>query len=135
MSDVTVDLSDLLRLADDISSIVPAVEAEAPKIVKRGAQNVKTDAIRLIRAQTPGKTHLPHYPRAISYDLRGGRREPTAEIGPDSSRPQGAMGAAIEEGGARAGAMPHMNPALDDESPKFTAAAGDLVLDAIREAL
>lgn len=115
---ITVDTSDLTAL---VTAYAAAPEKALPELeasVERGALNIKRDARRLVRDQITG-TYLPHYPRAIDYDMEvdGGSIE--AEIGPDDSKPQGGMGRGVEYGSSHTGPIPHLVPAFEDELPKL----------------
>lgn len=124
---VNFDSPDLVALVQDLvnapAHIVPAVRG----VVNKGALNIKKDAARRFTEQRVGG-YLPHYARAISYDVDVSSVSVSADVGPDSSKPQGGMGAAIEYGTARAAPMPHLGPALDAEVPKMADALADVAV-------
>lgn len=102
------ELIDDLRRAQD-----EAVEA-TKKVIGKGCLNIKKDAQRIIRAASP-RGYLPHYPRAISYDVTASGTTVTGEIGPKKEKLQGGLGPYIENGTVHNAPIPHLSPALDAE--------------------
>jgi hypothetical protein len=87
-----------------------------------GRLNIKKET----QAKWAGHRHAPTLPAAVSYDLdeKGGALG--AEIGPDKERsPAGPLGTIYEYGTPRNAPRPALNPALDNEAPRFEQAAGD----------
>lgn len=82
-------------------------QAQAVAVVNRGALNIKRGWQANARA-TAGK-HARLYPASISYDMRPHPRGAAAEIGPDKTRPQGALGNLLEFGSVKN--PPHMDGA------------------------
>lgn len=115
-------MSELSDLADDLRRAAADVLDEGEKVVSKGALNVKNEA----RDRISGRAHLPHYPSSISYDLDRDGASVTAHIGPDKERRQGPLGNLIEFGSIHNDPIPHLNPALDNEEPRFERAVGDL---------
>lgn len=107
-------MSELLQYAAHVGSTVDRVSPELSKVVERGALNVKRESIRIFDSYSH-RAHLKHYPKSMSYDMVGPLE---AEIGPDSSKPQGGMGSGIEYGSIHTKPMPHLGPALDIEAPR-----------------
>src|SRR5690606_40015477 len=95
-----IDTRDVAAFAARLRGAPDRLAAEAKRVTSRGALNVKTEAQRRVRDATsgPGRTHLPHYPRAITYDVRTGRDWVRADIGPETARLQGGMGRGVEFG-------------------------------------
>lgn len=110
---------DLEQLARDLVSAPERVRGELARVVKRGAQNIKTAAQQA--APDPHGRRL--YVNSITYDLSD--QGLSAEVGPDKDRPQGALGNLLEFGGAKGGAQPHLMPAFDSEEPRFVGAVED----------
>lgn len=106
------DVTDLVQL---LAKAPAVVTVEARGIVKRGAQNIKTDAQRRIGRPK----HAPAYPRAISYDTHESATKSWAEIGPDKNKRQGALGNILEFGSPTSAPHPHMAPAAEAELPAF----------------
>jgi hypothetical protein len=114
----TVDAGDLDRLAADLEAAPAKLKPEVDRVIERGALNIRRGAQKRIRDQITG-VYLPHYPRAITYDIEEGATFAEAEVGPESAKPQGGMGPAIEYGTSRAAPMPHLLPAYDAEIPRL----------------
>lgn len=110
-----IDAHELVALAHDLDRAAGVTPAEARKVVAKGALNIKTDARKL----SSGISHAPAYPRSISYDTYDTPTGAWAEIGPDKSRPQGALGNLFEYGSVNNAPIPHMAPAAETERPKF----------------
>lgn len=106
----------LSALVADLTAAPLKVQVASAAIVKKGAQNIKDEAVRT----ASGMAHAPLYPRSISYDVSvSGRGNVEAEIGPDKDRPQGALGNLLEYGSVNNPPHAHMGPALDREGPGF----------------
>ena len=117
-----VDHADLDRWSVTLDKAISEMPDEVTKVVARGALNIKRGA----QERSSGLAHAPAYPRSITYDLWQGFRGPTAEIGPDKSRRQGALGNILEYGTVKNAPIPHIQPAADEELPRFEKALEDL---------
>jgi hypothetical protein len=106
------DVTDLVQLLAQAPAVMVG---EARAIVKRGAQNIKTDAQRRIGQPK----HAPAYSRAISYETGESATKAWAEIGPDKNKRQGPLGNILEFGSPTSAPHPHMAPAAEAELPKF----------------
>lgn len=124
------DTAELDALADVLADSFDRTMDAAVRVTKRGAQNIKKDAIARITAATPGP-YVTSYPRSISYDIDESGTEVTAEIGPDKDRPQGALGNLLEFGSAKNAPLPHLGPAFEDEVPRYVENLGKHVGDVI----
>jgi hypothetical protein len=98
---------------------------DAKKIAGKGALNVKKEAQRIIRERSK-RGYLPHYPRAISYEVKASGSLISAEIGPDDGKLQGGLGRIIENGSVNSAPIPHLSPALDLEENRFYGYMEDL---------
>lgn len=127
---VTFDVSQLADLAEDLAGAGRRLSSKVPAIIKRGAQNIKTDAQRRFRSQVK-EVYLPHFARAITYDVKGDARHYEAEIGPETGKLQGGMGPGVEFGSARHAPIPNLYPAFDEEVPKTEAALADATAQAV----
>lgn len=105
-------------LSEDLRKAVENAIPDAKKIAGKGALKVKKEAQRIIRERSR-RGYLPHYPRAISYDVDAHGAIVTAEIGPKSEKLQGGLGRLIEEGSVNNAPIPHLSPALDAEENTF----------------
>lgn len=115
------------ELAADLASAAANAPGEAEKVVKRGALNVKRDAVKRVT----GLAHLPHYPRSIGYDVDRQGAVTEAIVGPDTDKRQGSLGHLVELGSPTSAPHPHMYPAADAEEPRFTKAMEDLAVELI----
>jgi hypothetical protein len=125
---VSADTSELLKYASQVASVMDSEQAALSKVVERGAVNVKRDSISILGSYS-NRAHLKHYHRSIGYDMVGPLE---AEIGPDSSMPQGGMGTGVEFGSVHTKPMPHLFPALDLEAPRLDAQVARIVARGLR---
>lgn len=125
--DVRIDVSDVNRLAAELTTKAQRIGAEAAAVVRKGALNVKNDARRF----ATGLAHAPVYPYSIGYDIVGDGRfgQIAAEIGPDKDKRQGALGNILEYGTVNNAPFAHLGPALDIEGPKFEKALAGLAAE------
>lgn len=121
-------MSELLAYASHVATTVERCEDDLSKVVERGALNVKRGAQERVRAGSRGR-YLPHYPKAIGYDMLG---KLEAEVGPDASKLQGGMGRGVEFGSVHTGPLAHMLPAADEEEPRFGDQIGGIVARSMR---
>lgn len=115
----------LKEFAADLNKAAGTVVGRAKKIVGRGSLNVKKQAQQIIRANSH-RGYLPHYPRAISYDVKATGDSVTGEIGPDRAKLQGGLARLLEYGSRNNAPIPHLNPSLDAEVPRFEGYAAEL---------
>lgn len=108
----------LKELAADLQKAAAEVEERGKRIVGQGCLHIKRDAQRIIRAASH-RGYLPHYPRSISYDVTSGSGSIVGEVGPDRAKLQGGLGRLLEFGSRNSAPIPHLNPALDAELPRF----------------
>jgi hypothetical protein len=122
VSNLRIVAPDLGKLGDDLARAVLAASVQSRAVIKRGAQNIKTDA----QKRVTGLAHAPAYPRSITYDSHESVSGPWAEIGPDKNLRQGSLGNLIEYGSRNNSARPHMGPAGEAEEPRLAKALEDL---------
>lgn len=124
MVGVSVDASDARRFAADLTAATQRVVDQVPKVVERGALNIKNQMVDAMRSSA----HFKGATRSISYDMRDGGFE--AEIGPRSGPGEpGALANIAYFGGSRGGGGTVEDPqvALDAETPRFEKALLDLI--------
>ncbi len=124
---IQFDASDVEKLAADLDRVAREVTPEAKKIVGFGSNSIKKDWRRRWR----GLSHAPALPYAISYDVKQRGSTIEGEIGPDKSKPQGALGNLIEFGSINNAPQPGGAPALQAEEPKFVKFMEDLGVKAL----
>lgn len=115
--ELRVDTGDLKRLERDLGRVPAEVVPKVVAIVKRGAQNIKTDW----QKAWSGHPHIKHLPRAVTYDMKITPRGVSAEIGPELGKRQGPLGGIIEHGSPTSAPIPGGLPAADREEPRFFA--------------
>lgn len=133
MSDsVTFDTSNLRKFAEELAGAGRRLSTQIPRVIKKGANNIKTDAKdRIMRQARASRTRIPAYPNAISYDMTQTATRVEAEIGPDKSKRQGALGNLLEYGSSHNSPLPHLGPAFEAEVPKTEAALADAAAGAV----
>ncbi len=115
------DTSEVARLAADLSAAPGRVQRRSANIVEEEAKALR-DTWRNNARRTAGR-HGKHYPNAITHEVRG----LSAEIGPESGRPQGGMSF---EFGSR-NQPPHLDGtrAADVHAPRFERRAAEAIGD------
>jgi hypothetical protein len=120
---ITVDGREVENFERRLGKVAAGVVLrDARAVVEKGALNIKKDAAQRIR----GLAHARAYPFSITYDVYSGLTGPVAEIGPDKTKRQGALGNILEYGTVNNPPHPHMRPAADRELPRFEKALQDL---------
>ncbi|MGW7359469.1 hypothetical protein ACWGI0_23255 [Streptomyces sp. NPDC054802] len=93
-------------------------QVQAVAVVNRGALNVKNGW--KANAVVTARQHARLYPNSISYDMRPYPTGAQAEIGPDKTRPQGALGNLLEFGSVKNPPHNDGGRALEAEALAFT---------------
>ena len=127
---IKFDTTELAGLAKGFIRIQGAALPLVDAVVGKGALNIKRDAVRRVS----GLKHAPAYPRSISYDVFHTLTSAQAQIGPDKGKRQGALGNILEYGTVKNAPVPHLQPALDTEAPKFITALGVLAAQLLEKA-
>lgn len=117
--------SGLKELGADLEKARDTVVEQGKRIVGQGCNNIKKQAQGIIRANSP-RGYLVHYPRSISYDVTAAGDNITGVVGPDALKLQGGLARIIEYGSINSGPIPHLNPSLDAELPRFARYAEEL---------
>jgi hypothetical protein len=115
----------LTELQADLRKAAKEAVPAAKKIVGKGSLSIKQTAKRIIR-EASHHGYLPHYPRAISYDVKASGTVVSSEIGPKTEKLQGGLGRILEEGTVNNAPIPHLAPALDAEEHVFYGYMEDL---------
>lgn len=119
------DAHEVRAFARDLRDASQRVAREVPRVVSKGALNIKTRMVDAMRSSV----HFKGAARSISYDMRDGGFE--AEIGPVTG-PGGVPGDLAHLayfGGSHGGGGTVEDPqvALDAEVPRFERALLDLI--------
>jgi hypothetical protein len=104
--------ADMLKAAGEAVTVTRAV-------VKKGAQNIKTEGRKNAIASAPVQN--AHAPYAITYDTTSGSTKTSivAEIGYDKDLPGGDLGNLLEYGSRNNPPHRDLGRALDVETPRF----------------
>lgn len=95
--------------------------------MRKGALNIKEEARDIVERSRSLNTSIKHYPYTISYGIWD---KTTADIGPNPRKNQQArMGNILEYGSMFNAPIPHLQPALDHEAPRFQAALAEAGAD------
>lgn len=122
-----IDGSEIRVMVDALAKATRVTPAAVTAVVAKGALNIKQDAARRIS----GHPRFRRLPYAIDYDLYQSLTGPSAEIGPNHSKPQGNLGHIPEYGSPTSAPMPYMAPAGEAEAPKFEKALEDLMVKSL----
>lgn len=127
MSDFTVDVSEVRRLADNLGKIAGKAVKDVDLVVKKGAQNVKEEMAADVRTSKHfvGKKG-PGLESAMSYDSAYSVGAVRYEVGPDKSRPGGALGNIYYFGTSRGGGSGDIEKPIRSEAPRLEKALLDL---------
>lgn len=109
---------ELFKLGRELRAAAALAPDEVAKIVKRGAQNIKNDWQRRMRARSQ-RGHIPHLPKAIGYDVRKTKYGANAVIGPDKNSSQGPLAHLLEFGSVHNAPHNDGGAALRAEAPNF----------------
>lgn len=117
---VTLDTSDVTRLAVELAGVGARAVPALGVVVERTAKGVRDDMRRVAR----GHARFRSFPSSITHDVRG----LSAEIGPDKNKRQGALGNILYFGTAKTGpVLEHPSAALGRAVPGLEAALAAIV--------
>ena len=109
----------------DLETLEDRAAEALPKVVRRGAVNVKEEWRTLWEAVKKPPTHIPHLVRGIGYDTVSKPPRWSAEIGVARSNSQSPIAHLLEYGSIHNPPYPGGKAALDAEEPRFVKAVGD----------
>lgn len=124
MNAITVDMSEVNKLAADFGKIPGRFVPEGDAITKKAAQNIKDQMV----ADAESSGHYKFFAGSITYDRAFGFGEIGYEIGPDKDRRQGALGNVLYFGTSKNGPVLDLDGPLKAEAPRFEKAIGDLAV-------
>jgi hypothetical protein len=105
-------------LANDLGKIAGHAVKDVDGVLKKGAQNVKTEMV----TDATASEHFKGMAGAISYDSRYSIGTPRYEVGPDKDRGGGALGNIAYFGTSRGGGTLDIEKPLRTEEPRLTTA-------------
>lgn len=117
---VTFNVDGARELAADLGKQAAAVVPLAAGVVAKGALNIKTQ----MQAEAKSSGSYRHFANSINYDTKRGGLE--AEIGPDKSKTQGALGNILYFGTSKNAPVLSIDEPLEAEQPKFEKAITDI---------
>ena len=124
---MAVDVSELRKLATDLSSAPKLVKSEARGVVAKGALNIKNQ----MRDEVARSRHF-RFAHTISYDLKVTGDMIEAEIGPETGGAGSLAGFAYFGGvNGGGGTVPDPQGALDAEAPNVEKYLDALVAKAL----
>lgn len=116
------DISGLNELIADLTDAPRKVQRGVDRVVDTGAKRMRDDW----RQRASGSRHAPLYPKSITADSEWKRGAYVAEVGPDKSLPQGALGNLLTFGSVNNPPSGDDIAVADAEAPKFEKAMTDL---------
>lgn len=116
------EISGLDELVSDMSNAPGKAQRSVVGVLHKGALNVRDDW----RQRASGLRHAPLYPNSITADFGWDGSAYVAEVGPDKSRPQGALGNLITYGSVNNPPSGDDVAVADAEAPRFEKAMQDL---------
>lgn len=122
MSDFSIDVSQVIGFVDSVGRVTASAAREVDAVVKRGAQNVKTEMV----ADVSSSRHFKGMAGSISYDQLGPGKY---EVGPDKARRGGALGNIYYFGTSRGGGSGDIDKPVNSETPRFEQALTTLIND------
>ena len=120
-----IDLSEVKALATDLGRTTKEVEREADKVLERGALGVKNAMVEDAKSSHSG--YAKRFASSISYDRRYGVGRMSYEIGPDKSRPQGALGNLLYFGSRNNAPTLDIEAGLIAEEPRLVSEMGKML--------
>lgn len=126
MARAEFDMSELEQWTEMIQQAPVTARKQAKGVITKGALNIKNQA----RKNAP-RGAAKHYPKSINFDVTETNDGLEAEIGPAQGRQQWGLGNLLEYGSSHNPPHPHLEPALDEEEPKFLDAAEKIAEGAI----
>jgi hypothetical protein len=124
------DVSGLDELRRELAVIPDRILDDGEKIVGKAMSNIKKGAIQRVRVQR--WAHLPHLPRAFSYDVKRTGRVIRGEAGADTEKLQGGLDIYVENGTTHTPANAHWTRSFDAELPNFERYCDELLDRLIR---
>lgn len=123
---MAVRIHGMRELIADLESLPERAEKDLPKVVSRGALNIKTEWRAAWDGLKHPPTHIPHLVSGIGYDTSGKAPVWEAGIGVHPENSQAALAHLVEYGSVNNAPHPAGLHALDAEEPRFVQAVGEV---------
>lgn len=114
--------AELRKLAEDLGKIAGSAVKDVDAVLKRGAQNVKTE----MAADAAGSKHFKGMAGSISYESHYSVGTARYVVGPDKSRRGGSLGNIYYFGTSRGGGSGDIEKPLRSEGPRLQSALEQL---------
>jgi hypothetical protein len=124
---IRIESQGLDTLAADLAKAQAEIGPASAKVTGMACLNIKKD----VQKRWSGLAHLPHLPRAISYDVKTFGRFVVGEVGADHERLQGKLAWTQEYGTPTSAPNPAFRPASDKEQPAWETFLDKVAADAI----
>jgi hypothetical protein len=102
-------------LAADLTKAQAEIGPASAKVTGMACLNIKKD----VQRRWSGLAHLPHLPRAITYDVRQLAHTVVGEVGAEQERLQGKLAWTQEYGTPTSAPNPAFRPASEKEQPAW----------------
>ncbi|MES2211036.1 MAG: hypothetical protein V4515_12790 [Chloroflexota bacterium] len=123
---MAVRIRGMRELIADLEALPERAEKAFPKVVSKGALNIKTEWRAAWDGLKHPPTHIPHLVSGIGYDTAGKTPVWGADVGVHPDNSQAALAHLIEYGSINNAPHPAGLHALDAEAPRFVEAVGDV---------
>jgi hypothetical protein len=117
------------ELIRDLETLPERADKVFPKVVSKGALNIKTTWRRRWDEIKHPPTHIPRLVSGIGYDTDFHSPKWSAEIGVASTNSQAPLAHLIEFGSIHNAPHPAGKLSLDEEEPRFVQAVADAAVD------
>jgi hypothetical protein len=114
--------AELRKLAEDLGRIAGSAVKDVDAVLKKGAQNVKTE----MAADASGSRHFKGMAGSISYESHYSPGTARYVVGPDKGRRGGSLGNIYYFGTSRGGGTGDIEKPLRTEGPKLQSALEEL---------
>lgn len=121
-----VRVTGMRELIVDLESLPERAAEEFPKIVSKGALNIKTDWRARWDAVKHAPSHIPHMVGGVGYDTDNAPPVWSATIGVAESNSQSPLAHLLEYGSIKNAPHPAGQESLDAEAPRLEKAVADL---------
>jgi hypothetical protein len=124
---IKAEKHDLKVLIDDLEKAAAEITPQVAKVTGRAMNNIKKD----VKKRWSGLAHLPHLPRAVTYDVKTIGLVVAGEVGAEHERPQGKLAWTQEYGTPTSAPNPAFRPAADKEIPSWLTWSEKVAVEAL----